>query len=101
MAPRHGRNRRRSVLRFRQNRPLLFGRPRAPRAGDNNVRRVRHRPRHGADIGSIGVMYLAQRTARARRPSPSGYATPTTPLSSNHQNEVQYEAIVLVIGVVL
>jgi hypothetical protein len=53
MAPRHCRNRGRRIHRLCQNRLLLLGRPRSPSAGDNDVRRVRPRSRHGADIGSI------------------------------------------------
>ena len=74
MAPRNCRNRCRRVIRLYQNRLLLLARPPAPSAGNNDVRGARHRSRHGADIGSIGVMYLASSYIRTRRPSPSGYA---------------------------
>ena len=72
-ATRHCRNRRRRILCLRQNRLLLLARPRAPSAGDNDVRGVRYRSRHGADIDSIDIMYLPHSTNRTRRPSPSGY----------------------------
>ncbi len=74
-ATRHCRNCRRRILRLRQNRLLLLARPRAPSAGDNDVRGVRHRSRHGADIDSIDIMYLPHNTNRTRRPSPSGYVS--------------------------
>ena len=85
-ATRHCRNCRRRILRLRQNRLLLLARPRAPSAGDNDVRGVRHRSRHGADIDSIDIMYLPHNTNRTRRPSPSGYiaasASPARPSRS-------------------
>ena len=89
-ATRHCRNRRRRILCLRQNRLLLLARPRAPSAGDNDVRGVRHRSRHGADIDSIDIMYLPHSTNRTRRPSPSGYVSPdggTTDGASHHIDE--------------
>jgi hypothetical protein len=65
MAPRHCRNRSRRIHRLCQNRLLLLGRPRPPSAGDNDVRRVRHRSRHGADIGSIRT-YISPKSLLAQ-----------------------------------
>ena len=66
------------TLRLGNNCPLLLARPRAPRACNHHMRRIRHRPRHSADTAPISTSVSSSRpekqgahhravTAQARR----------------------------------
>ena len=66
MAPRHLRHRGAGQLRFRDDRPLLRGRPRPAGARGHDMWWVGHRSRHGADTGPTGTDCIQPRASLAQ-----------------------------------